>query len=87
MKYAGFQVGYIAWGKNYYTLYLILKISHLFCENLLEEVQACLTQACLTQNTRLKQLAIHVNRTYNITNRGLIQVTLGPFECILESCV
>ena len=30
---------------------------------------------------------IRVNRTYNRTNRGLIRVTLGPFECIRESRV
>ena len=39
-------------------------------------------KACLTQNTRLIRLAIRVNRTYNRTNRGLIRITLGPFECI-----
>ena len=44
-------------------------------------------KACLTQNTRLIRLAIRVNRTFNRTNRGLIQVTLGPFEYIRESRV
>ena len=40
-----------------------------------------LSSACLTQNTRLMRFAIRVNGTYNRTNRGLIRVTLGPFEC------
>ena len=44
-------------------------------------------KACLTQNTRLIRLAIRVNHTFNRTNRGLIRVTLGPFECIRESRV
>ena len=35
----------------------------------------------------LSLLAIRVNCTYNRTNRGLIRVTLGPFECIPESRV
>ena len=46
-----------------------------------------LPKACLTQNTQLIQLTIRVNLTYNRTNRGLIRVTLGPFECIHESRV
>ena len=45
------------------------------------------TKAFVTQNTRLIRLAIRVNRTYNRTNRGLIRVTLGPFQCIRESRV
>ena len=44
-------------------------------------------KACLTQNARLIRLAIRVNHTYNRTNRGLILVTLGPFQCICESRV
>jgi len=36
----------------------------------------------------LKMVAPRIaNRTYNRTNRDLIRVTLGPFECILESRV
>ena len=48
-----------------------------------------MVKACLTQNTRLIQLAIHVrvNGTCNRTNRGFIRVTLGQFECIRESRV
>jgi len=43
-----------------------------------------LSKAYLTQDTRLTRLSTFVNRTYNKTNRGLIRVTLGPFECIRE---
>jgi len=43
-----------------------------------------LSKAYLTQDTRLTRLSTCVNRTYNRTNRGLILVTHGPFECVRE---
>ena len=43
------------------------------------------SQAYLTQNKRPQRLATRVNRTYNLTNRGLIRVRLWPIECIRES--
>jgi len=42
-------------------------------------------KAYLTQDTRLRRLSSHVNRTYNQTNRGLTRVTLRPLGCICVS--
>jgi hypothetical protein len=47
------------------------------------------SKACLTQNTQPTDIRMttRVNRTYNRSNRGLIRLTLGPFDCIRESRV
>jgi len=68
------RAGYASWGLSLSSVYY--NMEHIMIMTL--------SKAYLTKDTRLTRLSTCVNRTYNRTNRGLIGVTLGPFECIRE---